>query len=599
MDDSLGLALYQEMLRGEKVALLRWDLKTDRMTCDEAMAALFPQAVRYENYSSFLRQWPSLHPNDRKWFLGLLEFLGKPHPEYADGQKEHIIDFRLRDQSGEYRWLHARQIIHFEGTRPYFVTMMIRNTDSEHKKQEELRVKAERDPLTGLYNKGHSREVIGEALAVPDTKKALLVLDMDGFKKVNDNLGHLFGDAVISDMALSLADVFESSDILGRMGGDEFVVLMRDAESCEAITARCERLREELRRSFEYGDGLSLKVSGSIGIALSPEHGTDYDELFARADAALYEAKKRGRDTQVFYSPEIEASQRKVAEDDPSHQQRQSLLERPVEFIFRMLYETGNARTTVKTLLALFAKYFMVQRVVIYQDISGSWDCWFEWRTGGVLPTAEAHSGLALDFINGNYRQEIYGCFSECSDTAAVEGEMGEALQQKGIFAFLHAGIMNGSRRIGCVGFDDCRGPRVWTKKEHEVLKTFADILGTFLMDQMRYDMVRKGYWRLQRILDSLHRKIWVISAENGRVFFMNRRTRQALARRGEEERSCHKIATDSNRPCARCRFSHEGGNCPVARRLRCMAEERGFKPAEIEWSEKAQGLLYIEDVPV
>ncbi len=69
-----------------------------------------------------------------------------------------------------------------------------------------------------------------EALDIPGTVKALLVLDMDGFKKINDNLGHLFGDAVISDMALTLAEVFSDADILGRVGGDEFVVLMHDAE---------------------------------------------------------------------------------------------------------------------------------------------------------------------------------------------------------------------------------------------------------------------------------------------------------------------------------------------------------------------------------
>lgn len=596
MGDTLGLKLYQDMLRAEKVALFQWDLTTDRLVYDALTAELFPQAVQAEGYSKFLRHWPALHPNDRKWFLNLLDFLAKPHPEYADGQKEQSIEFRLRDGENEYRWLHAHQIIHFEGARPRYVTFLIRNTDQEHKRSEELRAKAERDPLTGLFNKGHSRELIERALQVPETEKALLVLDMDGFKKVNDNLGHLFGDAVISDMALSLAEVFDSSDILGRMGGDEFVVLMREAADHAAIVKRCERLRSELRRSFEYGEGKQLSVSGSIGIALSPAHGTHYDELFARADAALYEAKKRGRDTQVFYSPDIEESQRKTAAEDSSTEQRQSLLEQPVEFIFRMLYETGNARTTVQTLLALFAKYFMVQRVVIYQHIGGKWECWFEWRAEGIRPAAEAHAGPVMDFLNGNYRQGIYGWFSECSDTSAVDGPAGEAMQARDTHALLHAGIMNRGKRIGCVGFDDCRGPRIWTKKEHEVLKTFADILGTFLMDQMRYDMVRKGYWRLQTIIDTLEGTLWILSEKTGRLLYMNRKARQALTALGEELRGCHKIETDSNRPCARCRFGNMGPDCPVCRRLRRRAEDRGLQPVRIGWSNKTDGLLFLDE---
>ena len=99
------------------------------------------------------------------------------------------------------------------------MTILLRNTDSEHRHTEALQQKAQRDALTGLYNKEYAKELIKEALGVPGTVKALLVLDMDGFKKINDNLGHLFGDAVISDMALTLAEVFDETDIIGRVGG--------------------------------------------------------------------------------------------------------------------------------------------------------------------------------------------------------------------------------------------------------------------------------------------------------------------------------------------------------------------------------------------
>ena len=597
MNETEELALYQEALRAERTAVLRWDLKTDLVYGESSLNGIFPIKLKNKKYSDFLLNSLKLHPNDRKFFISFIDFIRNPHKEFSGKSSETVIEYRVMEDNGEYRWFHVRYIVHFEKEWPRYVVILLRNTDSEHRKNDELRQKAERDSLTGLYNKGYVKELIQKALAVPETKKALLVLDMDGFKKINDNLGHLFGDAVISDMALTLTEVFSGADILGRVGGDEFVVCIREADDREQINALCEKLRNMLRRSFKYGDGKILNVSGSIGIVMSPEYGTQYDELFGYADTALYEAKQRGRDMHVFYTKEIQAGQRKKTEENEVMQERQALLANPVEFIFRMLYETGDARITVETLLALFAKYFMVQRVVIYQQKDGQWVCWFEWHAGDTLPVAVAHEGNVFACINANFQKGIYGNFSECPDTAKLEGSLAQLFSERNIHAFLHAGIMNGERRIGFVGFDDCRASRVWTKREHEVLKTFADVLGTFLMDQMRYDMVRKGYWHLQGILNAMLRKIWVTSTKDGKVLYMNAATRKELgAPENGDEKTCYKVVTDSNRPCIRCKFSKLRGDCPVGKRLKHEAATKNLRPLPVPWKGEPGGNLFIDD---
>ena len=596
MNETEQLALYLEALRAERTAVLRWDLKTDRVCGETTLNDIFPIKLQNESYSDFLLHSLPLHPNDKKYFVSLVDFIKKPHPEYADKTYEKVIEYRVRENSGEYRWFHVRYTIHFEKEWSQFAVILLRNTDSEHRRDEELQQKAQRDALTGLYNKGYVRELINEALDVPGTVKALLVLDMDGFKKINDNLGHLFGDAVISDMALTLAEVFSETDILGRVGGDEFVVLMRDAADRSAVISRCEKLRNMLRRSFAYGDGKELHVSGSIGIVMSPEYGSRYDELFGYADAALYEAKRRGRDMQVFYTKEIQASQKKSAEENSVMEKRQAFLTNPRVFIFQMLYETGDARITVETLLALFARYFMVQRVVIYQQKRGQWVCWFEWHAEGYCSANEAHAGTAFKYIDANFQKEIYGLFSECPDTTLIDGEAGKTLIERNIYSFLHAGIMSEGKRIGFVGFDDCRGPRIWTKREHEVLKTFADVLGTFLMDQMRYEMVRKGYWHMQGVLNAMPLKIWVTSAKDGKVLYMNSKTRKALAGpENGEERNCYKVVTDSNRPCVRCKYFKLRGNCPVGLRLKHDAGQKRITPVTVLWQGEGNSNLFVD----
>ncbi len=595
MDWTTDLTMYREALRAEGIALARWDLETDRIYGDSAMKDLFPDHLTEEPYSEFLLRRPGLHPNDVKLFEALVRFIKTPHHEHADASHEIVVEYRLTNSQKKEQWLHARFIIHFEKEWPKDAILLLRSTDSEHRHEEALRQKAERDALTGLFNKGHVQGLIDKALAVPGTAKALLVLDMDGFKKVNDNLGHLFGDAVISDMALSLAEVFSPEDIIGRVGGDEFVVLMRNIQDRNTVIVRCEKLRDMLRRSFECGDGRTLNVSGSVGIALAPEFGDNFETLFSCADKALYEAKRRGRDTQVFYTNELREGEKRNMEENAIAEGRQALLDHPVEFIFRMLYETRNPRTTVQTLLSLFAKYFMVQRVTIYQNQRKNRGCWFEWHADGVLPPSEAHKGAVGDFINRSYRKEIYGQFLEFTDTSKIEGEISKALVQRKIFALLYASIMDGDKRIGCVGFEDCRAPRIWTKREHEILRAFADILGTFLLNQMRYDMVRRGYHRLEGILETMAGRVWVFSAKNGKVVYMNKATRTMIAKSGNgETQNCYKVRTDSNRPCVRCQYADLKANCPTALLLRQEAERSSLAPIPIPWNGEADGRLYF-----
>ena len=598
MDWTTDLEMYREALRVERIGVARWDIKLDRVFGDSTMMVLYPDHLTNGAYSEFLLSRPELHPNDVKFFEALVRFVQAPHHEYADKSHEILIEYRLTDAENREQWFHAHFTVHFEKEWPRSAVLLLRSTDSEHRQEESLRQKAERDALTGLYNKGHARELIDEALAVPGTTKALLVLDMDGFKKVNDNLGHLFGDAVISDMALSLAEVFSSDgDIIGRVGGDEFVVLIRDVESRDALVSRCEALRDMLRRSFEYGKNRTLNVSGSVGIALSPQFGSSFETLFSCADKALYEAKRRGRDTQVFYTDELREGEKKNVGENEIAEGRQTLLDHPVEFIFRMLYETGNPRVTVETLLSLFAKYFMVQRVVIYQNQGENPGCWFEWHAAGTLPTEEAHEGAVGEFLNRNYRKEIYGHFLEFSDTTKINGPMAKTLADRNIFALLYASVMDGEKRIGCVGFEDCRGPRIWTKREHEVLRTFADILGTFLMDQMRYRMLRRAYRRLQGVLEAITGPLWVIATDNGHIGYMNKAARTMLANgENEEAKTCYKVRTDSNRPCIRCEHVGLLADCPGTLALRKEAERRGLVPIPIRWSKGQDGQLFLFD---
>jgi diguanylate cyclase (GGDEF)-like protein len=176
----------------------------------------------------------------------------------------------------------------------------------------EVRRLAATDELTGLPNRRHferRRHVALERARALGEPLALLLIDLDRFKELNDALGHHAGDAVLAQVGPRLRTVLRAGDELARIGGDEFAVLVRGAHGVEAISRR---LREALEERITV-DGVDVRIGASIGIALYPDHGTDAETLLQRADVAMYEAKTT-RSGHAFYASERDSHTRERLE---------------------------------------------------------------------------------------------------------------------------------------------------------------------------------------------------------------------------------------------------------------------------------------------
>jgi len=157
--------------------------------------------------------------------------------------------------------------------------------------------RARHDSLTGLSNRTGLMAAVETRLAAArraDDTVALLFLDLDGFKSVNDTYGHAAGDRLLTMVAERLSRVLLAADTAARLGGDEFVVLA-DGLTNERAVALGEHLIATIATSYDLGDGISISIGVSVGIAMAPEHGTNFTDLLAVADAALYEAKLGGK----------------------------------------------------------------------------------------------------------------------------------------------------------------------------------------------------------------------------------------------------------------------------------------------------------------
>jgi diguanylate cyclase (GGDEF)-like protein len=176
-------------------------------------------------------------------------------------------------------------------------------TERKHR-EEQARFLAYHDSLTGLPNRRLLDDRLRQAVNLAqrrDTRVAVMLIDLDDFKRVNDQLGHRAGDAVLREVAHRLVGCVRKADTLARQGGDEFVVVIPDL----AQEADCQVVAEKILRALEpvfRADGSEFRIGASIGISVFPGDAGDGDALLRNADAAMYRAKQVGRNNYRFYS---------------------------------------------------------------------------------------------------------------------------------------------------------------------------------------------------------------------------------------------------------------------------------------------------------
>ena len=172
-----------------------------------------------------------------------------------------------------------------------------------------LKFEAENDLMTGLFNRVTSENMITDFLE-SDGKKgrhALFVLDIDNFKRINDEIGHLSGDKVLVEASAGICQHFRTSDIKGRFGGDEFIILLKDIDSEEDLIKKANEILTVFH-DIKLKENDQINILGSIGIAVYPDHGTNYHELFKKADIAMYHSKEAGKNGYSIYDKDLESN---------------------------------------------------------------------------------------------------------------------------------------------------------------------------------------------------------------------------------------------------------------------------------------------------
>ena len=266
-----------------------------------------------------------------------------------------VVFFSMYGLGGVFLVFACTSFGFYVGRRQVFADEMPRRsavpTDDPQSRNdvERLRLLAKQDSLTGLNNRSHFKQVVAKCMetAEPGSPHCLLFIDMDGFKKINDALGHSQGDKLLVACAdrLRLAAKLDFSEANGqdnrrveiaRFGGDEFVIFVGNVGSGNTAQRLAKRILRVLSDPFHLGVQ-SVQVGASIGVAFAPDHGEGYDELLCKADAAMYQAKHLGRNRCEFFSAALFENARKAEREE--NEVREAFARGELELYFQPLFD--------------------------------------------------------------------------------------------------------------------------------------------------------------------------------------------------------------------------------------------------------------------
>ena len=289
-----------------KVGVWDWELETDVHTWDATMSTIYgfqrDDLIDYSKWSS------SVRPDDLPEILGALrnavdtkgDGAGEFRIMMADGTQRHIsAAFRaVLDASGK--------VIRLTGVN-VDVTERKKADEELHSNQAIITHLAEHDSLTDLPNQRVLRDRIDQAIKIASRNRrkfAILFLDLNGFKHINDSLGHPVGDKLLLSIAKRLVESGRASDTVCRFGGDEFIMLLPEVQHPAETGSAAARMLEAIA-AVHFVDELELQVTSSIGISVYPDDGMDGETLIKNADAAMYHAKGRGGSNFEFFHPDM------------------------------------------------------------------------------------------------------------------------------------------------------------------------------------------------------------------------------------------------------------------------------------------------------
>lgn len=424
-----------------------------------------------------------------------------------------------------------------------------------------LKVKAQIDQLTKLYNKITTQEMAAELIRkFPDGKYALMVIDFDNFKMVNDRFGHLQGDKALIEFGKSIMKQCRESDVVGRIGGDEFVVFMTNYSDKNTLELKANNILSSIR-IMGRDNNMYEMVTASIGIAVYPEQGKTYEELFQKADLALYASKKMGKNQWRFYT-----------EDNPVLMEFKELRrKKPARIegnlkacdnfnksISGILCDAKDEKELTETVLDMVSRHYGLEDAFMADMEKGEIIFGWHGEAGPLAKTTHLFLYREIRDMMKNQGKKGYTKWI-CSDINTLSGEWVEYFRELQVTAFIMLPIYYDNNLSAIAAFTDKKGPREWKEDEIEACDIAARMFSGIIFLR-----------QLKKVHDRAAQLVCMLSKVNHNEFYIVNDSYEMLSIEEEKNEKkeliwsdkCYRRLRGNVSPCLECPIKQLGKSC-------------------------------------
>lgn len=480
--------------------IFEYDIQNDVFMTSRSTQGEYGEERYIDNFSEVAKQYRYVLHADWKLFEEFLD-------DCRSGRLHVSKEMRLRDKNADYKWYLIKGSVMLDSMgMPQRVIGILENIDE--RKRLELRQADEnmRDPLTKLYRKAYAKELIESFLKNQSDTEAgeyagFLALDIDNFDIINERMGNAFGDEILKNIASDLEDIFYPTDVLGRIGGDEFIILMKNIGSIADIDKKIKEIQKIINRTY-VGENVNFGSTVGIGASVYPNDGEDFDTLYDKAEKALFHAKKAGKNCYGFYDVTKEPvystypiaekreklQQNEEAQKSLNHNTSDSL----IELAFKLIDESKDTDSAINMLIRQVARQMNLGGIRIRV------------RNGKETKTTLAYQCCMVPDMNFDegevsYSLDQWGDMLEeyrvnngivaCNDVMDIDSDMTrKLLLVDGIKSYVGCAFYDKGEFAGSMDFDDFNCSREWTSEELMNVRAVANVVSSYLLKMKAYE---------------------------------------------------------------------------------------------------------------
>ncbi len=566
---------YKIIADNTNIGLWEYDIKCKKLDQFKKLDGKWSDSnLIIENYRESIKSWGLIYPDDMPVFDAYCDSMdnGDPHFEY---------DLRAITDDYSFRWLrYTGSTVYDKNGKPIKVVGKTLDVTKEKTDRADLVRKANQDPLTHLSNKAYTKELSENFLMKNGGSAGILlfIIDIDFFKNINDRWGHLYGDYVLESFSTLLKGNFSAGDVVGRIGGDEFLVLCPEVNNAEESAPKIAQRLLDKAANMVLKDG--KRISISIGAAVYPKHGHTYEALYRCADIALYQAKRSGKNRYAIYSraatydTNIGETSRKQSDEqikssEPNVKYLINIDKELLDFSFDTISRAENFDDAVLSIFTEIGKYFDLDRIsVLINDFEHhKLLCPYYWNSKSADQSAhealikfcgEYWDRIECRYYSGEQYYKFY-----ISDERQDDIHSSDEFKAAGIKSMLQFPVFDGEQIIGVVTFEVHKEERKWKDGVTATLSSITKMITSYMLRLHSRDELENELLYTEAALDAQQLSYYVVDPN---TYVLNYVSKYAnlLFPQIHTGAKCYNAVMGRSTPCSNCPLNGINKNKPT-----------------------------------